>query len=155
MSCLSLFSLAPSFFLVCLLGCSSGTSMFPRENSYSLTTLYLVGTSKKRNWARRGLNVFRLLSLPLSSSLYTYLLICLSPNPILNLLVVVDIVPLYPRALVPPLLLRLRAWYIAQYADRFFSETASPAWFRFYLWMEVGYHLPLSAWAVRGLWVGG
>lgn len=77
------------------------------------------------------------------------------PNPTLNLLVVVDIVGLYPRFLVPPILLRLREWYIAHYADRFFSETFSPPWFRFYLWMEVGYHLPLSAWAVKGLWTGG
>lgn len=43
----------------------------------------------------------------------------------------------------------LRQWYIATYADKFFTQP--PAWFDLYMWMELVYHVPLSFWAVGAL----
>ena len=61
----------------------------------------------------------------------------------------VDLVPLYPKALQFSPLLALRQWYIVTYSDRFFVKP--PAWFTFYAWMEAGYHVPVSLWAIGGL----
>ena len=62
---------------------------------------------------------------------------------------VVDLTSLYPTAVKPQFMLDIRAWYVENYADRFFS--APPAWFGMYMWMEALYHVPLSIWAVGGL----
>lgn len=43
----------------------------------------------------------------------------------------------------------LRKFYIDTYHDQFFVQP--PAWFSMYAWMELLYHLPLSAWAVGAL----
>lgn len=61
----------------------------------------------------------------------------------------VDTLPLYPEWMKPAPLLALRSWYIETYQDRFFS--APPVWFSMYIWMELLYHAPLSAWAVGAL----
>lgn len=50
-------------------------------------------------------------------------------------------------------MLDLRAFYIRTYADRFFTAQA-PSWFFVYMWMEAGFHIPVSLWAVGGLWRG-
>lgn len=68
-------------------------------------------------------------------------------------LIAVDLVPLYPQSLTPTFVFALRDYYIATYSDRFFSPQA-PAWFRVYIWMEALYHIPLSIWALKGLWQG-
>lgn len=47
----------------------------------------------------------------------------------------------------------LRAWYIATYKDRFFTAEA-PAWFWLFTVMEAVYHVPMSLYAVWGLWKG-
>ncbi|MCJ1476073.1 hypothetical protein MMC13_004738 [Lambiella insularis] len=64
-------------------------------------------------------------------------------------MLLVDLTPLYPAALKPAVLMRLRAWYVTTYHDQFF--TAPPAWFEAYMWLEAGYHLPLSVWVVGAL----
>lgn len=46
----------------------------------------------------------------------------------------------------------VRNFYIETYQDQFFI--APPSWFGLYLWFEVLYHVPLSLWAVGGLWRG-
>ncbi|GAB7355891.1 hypothetical protein MBLNU459_g6539t2 [Dothideomycetes sp. NU459] len=61
----------------------------------------------------------------------------------------VDLTPLYPTALKPQFLSDLRGWYISTYRDQFFSSP--PAWFNTYIYMELLYHVPLSAWAVGAL----
>lgn len=76
------------------------------------------------------------------------------PAPLpLSELIAVDLVPLYPQSLTPTFVSALRDYYIATYSDRFFSPQA-PAWFRVYTWMEALYHIPLSIWALKGLWQG-
>lgn len=65
---------------------------------------------------------------------------------------VIDIYPLYPPSLIPSFLTTLRTWYIKTYADKFFISP--PAWFIFYTWMELLYHVPLSLWAIQALWKG-
>lgn len=50
-------------------------------------------------------------------------------------------------------MLDLRAYYIRTYADRFFTAQV-PNWFTVYMWMEAGIHIPVSLWAVGGLWRG-
>lgn len=78
----------------------------------------------------------------------------LTPPPLpLSKLIAVDLVPLYPQSLTPTFVSALRDYYIATYSDRFFSPQA-PAWFRVYIWMEALYHIPLSIWALKGLWQG-
>lgn len=67
--------------------------------------------------------------------------------------IVVDLVSLYPLSLTPTFMLDLRAFYIRTYADRFFTAQA-PSWFLVYMWMEAGIHIPVSLWAVGGLWRG-
>ena len=43
----------------------------------------------------------------------------------------------------------IRQFYIDTYHDQFFTQP--PAWFSMFAWMELLYHLPLSAWAVQAL----
>lgn len=62
-----------------------------------------------------------------------------------------DLTQLYPPNLTPPFLVYLREWYLGRFADRFFVDP--PAWFKIYLMMEGGWHLPVCAW---GIWeLGG
>lgn len=68
-------------------------------------------------------------------------------------LIAVDLAPLYHPSLTPKFVSALRDYYIATYSDRFFSPQA-PAWFQVYIWMEALYHIPLSIWALKGLWQG-
>ncbi|KAI0597432.1 transmembrane protein 6/97 [Biscogniauxia sp. FL1348] len=77
------------------------------------------------------------------------------------ILLCVDLVPLYPTSLwVPPsaplhALHDLRSYYYRTYNDQFFAPTAAggpPAYFVLFSWLELLFHLPVSAWAVlRGL----
>jgi hypothetical protein len=62
---------------------------------------------------------------------------------------VVDLVPLYPIAISPQITVDIRAWYIATYKDRFFTDP--PVWFKTYMLLEAFYHIPLSLWAVPAL----
>lgn len=67
---------------------------------------------------------------------------------------VVDIVPIYPRSWlanngIGEALASLRAFYVATFNDRFFSEP--PPWFTGYMYMEAFVHVPLSVLAVRDL----
>lgn len=68
-------------------------------------------------------------------------------------IIAVDLAPLYDPSFTPKFVFALRDYYIATYSDRFFSPQA-PAWFRVYIWMEALYHIPLSIWALKGLWQG-
>ncbi|KAM0718538.1 hypothetical protein Q7P37_005608 [Cladosporium fusiforme] len=61
----------------------------------------------------------------------------------------VDLAPLYPESLKPAFITSLREFYIATYADRFFTQP--PAWFNMYMNMELIYHVPLSIWAIGAL----
>ncbi|KAL4892416.1 transmembrane protein 6/97 [Aspergillus ambiguus] len=69
----------------------------------------------------------------------------------LPIIFLVDTVPLLPSFLVTDLSLSLRQYYIANYQDKFFEHVA-PAWFSVFIAMELVYHAPLSAWAIRALW---
>lgn len=60
-----------------------------------------------------------------------------------------DLYSFYPENLRPAFMTSLRRWYIATYADNFFTQP--PAWFNLYMWMELVYHLPLSFWAAGAL----
>ncbi|KKK14357.1 hypothetical protein P175DRAFT_0445369 [Aspergillus ochraceoroseus IBT 24754] len=62
----------------------------------------------------------------------------------------VDTVPLLPSFLRTDLSLQLRSYYIETFRDKFF-EGPVPAWFTSYIWMELCYHVPLSAWALVAL----
>ena len=59
---------------------------------------------------------------------------------------VIDLAPFIPYSLRPQLSHTLRKFYIERYNDRFFTNP--PAWFTMYMYLEAGYHLPLSAWMV-------
>ncbi|KAI4150978.1 MAG: hypothetical protein LQ340_003772 [Diploschistes diacapsis] len=61
----------------------------------------------------------------------------------------VDLTTIYPDWLTPAPLVALRTWQVQTYHDRFFVDP--PAWFRSFVWMEAGYHVPLSIWAVGAL----
>ena len=50
----------------------------------------------------------------------------------------------------PAFLHRIRAYYIIEYKDRFFSDSA-PSWFTVFIVLEGLYHLPLSCWAIRAI----
>ena len=41
-----------------------------------------------------------------------------------------------------------------RFHDKFFENDPPAAWFRLFIWMELIYHVPLSAWAIFGLWKG-
>lgn len=47
----------------------------------------------------------------------------------------------------------LRAWYIATYKDRFFTDR-QPAWFWLLTVMEAGIHVPISFTSIVPLWKG-
>lgn len=74
-------------------------------------------------------------------------------HPLVTSIIVVDLVSLYPTSITPTFMLDLRAYYIRTYADRFFTAQV-PSWFLIYMWMEAGIHIPVSLWAVGGLWRG-
>lgn len=61
----------------------------------------------------------------------------------------VDVVPFYPEAVRPDILVDIRQFYVETFRDKFFESP--PDWFMFFLAMEVIYHLPLSIWAVGAL----
>jgi len=77
-----------------------------------------------------------------------YLIFFLTHVPVM---LCVDLTPLYPAFVHAslPFLGRIRAWYVATYRDRFF--VAPPGWFRMFIWMEAGMHVPLSLWMVGAL----
>ena len=65
-------------------------------------------------------------------------------------ILLVDIVPLYPASLTPSISISLREYYIKTYRDKFFIDP--PLWFWAYLGVELLGHLPGSVWMVWGLW---
>jgi len=88
------------------------------------------------------------------------------PNPPhrLNPAIVIDLPPLYtpylplllPRSIatsVVDFLVGVREGYVERYRDRFFMSP--PAWFRGFLWLEVGVHGGVGGWCVAGGLVGG
>lgn len=86
-----------------------------------------------------------ILSRPLDA---IYLIFFLTHIPVM---LCVDLTPLYPSFIHTtfPFLNQIRAWYVQTYRDRFFIEP--PIWFRMFIWMEAGLHIPLSVWMVGGL----
>ncbi|RMZ79251.1 hypothetical protein DV737_g3517, partial [Chaetothyriales sp. CBS 132003] len=64
-------------------------------------------------------------------------------------MLLIDLVPFYPSALVPAISQTIRKFYIESYRDRFFI--APPNWFRVYLGLEGVYHLPITIWMLRAL----
>ncbi|EED20694.1 integral membrane protein, putative [Talaromyces stipitatus ATCC 10500] len=46
----------------------------------------------------------------------------------------------------------LRDFYLQKYQDKFLVE--QPGWFVVFTWCELGFHLPVCLWVVRGLWNG-
>ncbi|KAJ5765331.1 hypothetical protein N7520_004890 [Penicillium odoratum] len=78
---------------------------------------------------------------------YVYLIFFLIHIPIIFL---IDTVPLQPTYLRTDLSQSLRNFYITTYRDKFFEEP-TPVWFTTFIWMELLYHVPLSAWAVWAL----
>lgn len=62
----------------------------------------------------------------------------------------VDAVPVLPGLLDNAISRQLRDFYVSTYRDKFF-EGQVPAWFTSYTWMEILYHVPLSAWALSAL----
>lgn len=63
---------------------------------------------------------------------------------------VADVTSLYPEAIRPAFVNRIREFYVNTYHDKFF-EGPAPAWFTFFLLMEALYHGPVSIWAVGAL----
>ncbi|KAL2217828.1 putative integral membrane protein [Thermoascus aurantiacus ATCC 26904] len=61
-----------------------------------------------------------------------------------------DVTSLYPEAIRPAFVNRIREFYVNTYHDKFF-EGHAPAWFTFFLLMEALYHGPVSIWAVGAL----
>jgi len=68
----------------------------------------------------------------------------------LPVLFIVDLQALYPPSLVPAFMNGIRTWYIATYKDLFF--TAPTAFFKLFMWLEAVYHVPVTLWALGGLW---
>ncbi|KAK5133803.1 hypothetical protein LTR08_007232 [Meristemomyces frigidus] len=60
-----------------------------------------------------------------------------------------DLAPFYPESLKPQFITDIHTFYVGTYGDQFFSSP--PAWFTFYTWMELLYHIPLSVWAIGAL----
>ncbi|KAI4602456.1 hypothetical protein KJ359_009700 [Pestalotiopsis sp. 9143b] len=79
------------------------------------------------------------------------------------ILFLVDLVPFYPRSLWAatdaPLsfLGDLRVYYLETYKDQFFAPPPAPipSFFPLFAVLELVFHLPVSAWAVRRLWPSG
>ncbi|KAL2415535.1 hypothetical protein ABEF95_001661 [Exophiala dermatitidis] len=59
-------------------------------------------------------------------------------------MLLIDLAPLQPAWLRPRLSYTLREYYLERYRDRYFEHP--PAWFTAYMYLEAGYHLPLSLW---------
>ena len=47
---------------------------------------------------------------------------------------------------------KIQNFYVTSYKDKFFIDP--PAWFRVYVLLEIVYHVPLSLWAIYGLFTG-
>ncbi|TAQ83048.1 hypothetical protein B7494_g8629 [Chlorociboria aeruginascens] len=62
----------------------------------------------------------------------------------------VDLQALYPPSLVPAPLTSLKAFYMQTYKDLFF--VAPPPFFKLFMGLELVYHVPVSLWALKGLW---
>ena len=62
---------------------------------------------------------------------------------------VIDLVPFYPKTLVPPISQTIREFYITTYRDRFFIEPSN--WFKVYIGLEGLYHLPITLWMLQAL----
>ncbi|KAL2811695.1 hypothetical protein BJX63DRAFT_433205 [Aspergillus granulosus] len=62
----------------------------------------------------------------------------------------VDAVPILPSAFDNNVSRQLRNYYITTFRDKFFDGPV-PTWFTSFLYMELYYHLPLSAWALGAL----
>ncbi|KAI9044329.1 EXPERA domain-containing protein [Aspergillus affinis] len=63
----------------------------------------------------------------------------------------VDTVHLQPSVLTFKFSYDVRDFYFRNYQDKFFMDTP-PGWFKFFSYMELYYHGPLSIWAVWALW---
>ncbi|KAL9621276.1 MAG: hypothetical protein Q9160_004297 [Pyrenula sp. 1 TL-2023] len=68
------------------------------------------------------------------------------------IMLLVDLVPFYPSAVVPGFVTSLRRYYVETYRDRFFMEGMAPRWFWFYMGVEGVYGLPVSCWAGWAVW---
>jgi hypothetical protein len=58
---------------------------------------------------------------------------------------VIDTLPLYSPKFIPRILNDLHEWYKSYFNDQL--AIAQPSWYIFYLLIEVGYQLPVGAWA--------
>lgn len=47
---------------------------------------------------------------------------------------------------------KIQNFYVTSYKDKFFIDP--PAWFGVYVLLEIVYHVPLSLWAIYGLYTG-
>jgi EXPERA (EXPanded EBP superfamily) len=67
---------------------------------------------------------------------------------------VVDLGSLYPPSIRPHLIEDIRLWYVREKGDLFFDlENGNrPAWFGWYVYMELLLHMPLSFYAIGALW---
>ncbi|KAJ4615698.1 hypothetical protein HRR88_007640 [Exophiala dermatitidis] len=62
------------------------------------------------------------------------------------LYLLIDLAPLQPTWLRPRISYTLREYYLERYQDRYFEHP--PAWFTAYMYLEAGYHSPLSLWMI-------
>jgi len=62
----------------------------------------------------------------------------------------IDLTSLYPPALTPAFSTAIRQYHITTFQDQFF--VSPPAFFIFFMWMEVFFHVPVSIWSVFGLY---
>jgi hypothetical protein len=86
-------------------------------------------------------------------------------------LAVIDLTPLYPRWLadsLPDSVTGIRRWYVDSYKDPFFAPAAVDAgttgkgtgtgmevgFIATFLFLEACMHVPMSAWALGGIWRG-
>lgn len=59
--------------------------------------------------------------------------------------------------MIPAVSKQLLAFSQENYKDFMLVPAAGmerPAWFVFFMWMEVVFHVPVSFWSLRGLWNG-
>ncbi|KAL2784896.1 transmembrane protein 6/97 [Aspergillus insuetus] len=66
------------------------------------------------------------------------------------IILLVDAVPILPSLFDNNVSRLLRNYYITTFRDKFFIGPV-PAWFTSFMYMELYYHLPLSAWALGAL----
>lgn len=71
---------------------------------------------------------------------YFYFLVSYLP-----LILLIDTLPLYSPKFIPRILNDLHEWYKSYFNDQL--AIAQPSWYIFYLLIEVGYQLPVGAWA--------